>query len=209
MRWRRGKIHTARKADTKSSRVIASAITVYALAAASTRPVLTNVGHHTVAIVHGHVQDAIREIAEVIGKVGVVTLHHRLVRRVAVRAEPLVGHEVVAEPVDTELLDESAGAIWFDFVFAIFSPLTSSHPCANTHFGGRVRPTSTSRASSPVLAQDVLADQVVVDRPPLREALGVGAETDRGAVVEQRVGPDVRTCFGSHGNGTPQLIDVG
>ena len=43
-----------------------------------------------------------------------------------------------------------------------------------------------------VEAQDVLADEVVVDGPPLGEARVVGRVADRGAVVEQRVDPHVR-----------------
>lgn len=43
--------------------------------------------------------------------------------------------------------------------------------------------------------QDVLADQVIVDRPPLREPFGVRCVTHRGAVVEQRVGPDIGDVF--------------
>ena len=70
------------------------------------RAVGARVGHDTAAVVHRHVEHAVREVAEVVGEIGVVARDHRLVAEVAVGTEALVGEEVVAEPVDAELGDE-------------------------------------------------------------------------------------------------------
>ncbi len=67
------------------------------------RAVGPGVGHDAVAVVDGHVEHAVGEVAEVVGEIGVVARHHRLVREVAVGTEALVGEEVVAEPVAAEV----------------------------------------------------------------------------------------------------------
>ena len=73
------------------------------------RTVGARVGHDAAAVVDRHVEHAVGEVAEVVGEVGVVARHHRLVAEVAVGPEALVGEEVVAEPVDAEVGDEVGG----------------------------------------------------------------------------------------------------
>ena len=73
------------------------------------RPVGTRVGHHPAAVVHRHVEHPVGQVAEVVGEIGVVARHHRLVAEVAVGTEALVDEEVVAEAVDAELVDQVGG----------------------------------------------------------------------------------------------------
>ena len=94
------------------------------------------VGDDAAAVVHRHVQHTVREVAEVVRQVRVVTLHHRFVREVAVGSEALVGHEVVAEAVDPEVGDEVGRRDLVERVLLIFSPPTSSQPSANAARGG-------------------------------------------------------------------------
>ena len=143
-----------------------------AAAASTSGPFARVLGHDTAAVVHRHVQHAVREVAEVVREVGVVALHHRLVREVAVGTEALVGHEVVAEPVDAEVGDEIGRR---DLVEPRLAHLLAAdeQPAVREHALRRLEP-GRHQHRGPVHgveAQDVLADEVVVDRPPLREAL--------------------------------------
>ena len=61
------------------------------------RTVGARVRDDAAAVGHRHVQHAAREVAEVVGEVGVVAGDHPLVAEVAVLAEAQVGDEVVAE----------------------------------------------------------------------------------------------------------------
>ena len=156
------------------------------------RAVGAHVGHHPVAVVHRHVEHAVGEVAEVVGEVGVVARHHRLVAEVAVGTEALVGEEVVAEAVDAELLDQVGGR---DLVEARLAHLLATdEEVAVREHGLRRRLARGQQHRGPVhrvLAEDVLADEVVVRGPVAVEPLAVVGIADGGAVVDERVEPHV------------------
>ncbi len=135
------------------------------------RTVGARVGNDAAAVVHRHVENAVREVAEVVGEIGVVPLHHLLVREVAVGPEALIGHEVIAEAVDAEVGDEVGGR---DLVQARLAHLLAAdeQPAVREHAAGRLEPGRHQhrRPVHRVETEDVLADEVVVDGPPLLEA---------------------------------------
>ena len=136
--------------------------------------------------------DAGDEVAEVVRQVGVVAADQAVVGEVAVLPVGRVGEDVVAEPVDAdgvdevERLDDVAGRL-AHLLPAAQQPAADGPPLRRLDAGRQQH----RRPVHAVLADDVLADQVVVGRPPLLEALGVGAEADRREVVGQGVEPDV------------------
>ena len=136
--------------------------------------------------------DAGGEVAEVVGEIGVVAPDEALVREVAVLAVRRVGEHVVAEPVDADGVDEVERlddvARRLAHLLAAAEQPAADGPALRRLDAGRHQ---HRRPVHAVLADDVLADQVVVDRPPLREALGVGAEADGRQVVGQGVEPHV------------------
>ena len=133
------------------------------------------------------------EVAEVVGQVGVVAADEPLVGEVAVLSVGGVGEDVVAEAVDADGVDEVERLDDVARRLAHLLPLAQQPPADGPSLrrldAGRQQ---HRRPVHAVLADDVLADQVVVDRPPLLEALRIGAEADRGEVVGQRVEPHVR-----------------
>ena len=130
---------------------IASDMPANAVAAASrSGPSARVVGHDAAAVVHRHVEHAVREVAEVVREIGVVPLHHRLVREVAVGTEALVGHEVVAEAVDAEVGDEVGGRDLVEPASCSSSRRRRAASRARTRTAAaRARRPSTSRASTP------------------------------------------------------------
>ncbi len=139
-----------------------------------------------------HGRDPRRQVAEVVGEVGVVAGDEAFVGEVAVLAVRGVGEDVVPEPVDAdrvhevERLDDVAGRL--AHLLAAAQQPAADGPAPWRLDAGRHQ---HRRPVHAVVADDVLADQVVVDRPPLLEALGVGAEPDGRQVVGQRVEPHV------------------
>ena len=100
---------------------------------------------------------------------------------------------MVAESVDSEVGDEISRR---DLVETRLAHLlaTDEQPAVREHMPRRFEPGGHQHRGPVhrVEAQDVLADEVVVGGPPLGEARVVGRVPDRGAVVEERVGPHVR-----------------
>ena len=133
-----------------------------------------------------------QEVAEVVGQVGVVARHHRLVREVAVGPEGEVGQEVVAEAVHPEVGDEVGRG---DLVQARLRHLLAAdeEEAVDVDLLGRGQAGRQQhrRPVDAVEAEDVLADHVGAG-PPRAEAGLVGAVADRRDVVRQGVEPDVR-----------------
>ena len=99
---------------------------------------------------------------------------------------------MVAEPVDTEVLDEVGRC---DLVEPRLAHLLAAdhQPTVSEDTLRRRLPGSHQhgRPVDGVEAEDVLPDQVVVDRPPALEALPVGAVAHGRAVVDEGVEPHV------------------
>ncbi len=135
--------------------------------------------------------DPRQQVAEVVGQVAVVALDHALVAEVAVGADRGVAQEVVAEPVDPELLDQVGRR---DLVHGRLAHLLAADQQEPVHgdVGGRLeaRGQQHRRPVHAVEPQDVLADDVV-GGPPGGEALVVGAVADGGEVVDQGVEPHI------------------
>jgi hypothetical protein len=141
--------------------------------------------------------DARNQVAEVVRQVSVVAADQPLVGEVSVLAVRRVGEHVVAEAVDADGVDE------IERLHHV--PRGLAHLLAAAEQPATDRPAPRwldprrhqhRRPVHAVLPDDVLADEVVVDRPPVLEAVGVGAEPDRGEVVGERVEPHVRDVAG-------------
>ncbi len=143
-------------------------------------------------------QGAAVEVAEVVGQVGVVDLGEPLERELAVAAERALAHEVVAERLGRELLDDlhrlddvaQRLAHLLDraarLVLAVDEPV--GEDLSRQRQPGRHQHRRPQGAVEP---GDVLADDVDVRRPVGPESLVVGAVADGGDVVQQGVEPDV------------------
>ena len=150
-------------------------------------------GSEAVALLLDDGGDARGEIAEVVGKIRVETTDQPLVGEVAVIAVHGVGEHVVAEAVDTDVVDEieridhvSRG---FRHLLAADEQPSAHGPAARRFDSGRHEHRGPVHA---VEAQDVLADEVPVDGPALREARVVAAVSVRRDVVGEGVEPHVR-----------------
>ena len=139
-----------------------------------------------VEVLEAHRQDAAVEVAQVVGQAAVVGLGEPLERELAVAAERALAHEVVAERLDRELLDQlhrlddvaQALAEFLDLagllVLAIDEAMPED-PQRQRHAGRHQH----RRPECAVEPRDVLADDVHVGRPEPAEPLVIGPVADR------------------------------
>ncbi len=156
-----------------------------------------------VEVLGAHRQGAAVDVPQVVGQVGVVDGGEPLERELAVAAERALAHEVVAERLRRELLDQLhrlddvaqaladlldlAGLLVLAVDEAVAEdPARQRQPGRHQH----------RRPEGAVEPRDVLADHVDVGRPEAAEPLLVGPVADPGDVVEQGVEPDVDRLLG-------------
>lgn len=90
-------------------------------------------------------QHALRQVAEVVGEVGVHAPDHRLVAEVAVLSERQLAQQEVAHRVEPVAVDQILRRDKVVEDFDIFCPSLVHQPCANTRFGG-VMPAARRKA---------------------------------------------------------------
>ena len=113
-----------------------------------------------------HGQRALRQVAEVVGQIGVDAADDRLVRVVAVLAERHLAQEEVAQRVDAVGSASANGSMTLPTDFDIFSPRLNRKPWTKTRLRQRQsRRHQECRPVDRVEADDVLADDVHVGRP--------------------------------------------
>src|SRR5438270_9588322 len=143
-----------------------------------------------------------QEVPQVVGQVGVVAVDHALVGEVAVGAEGLVPQEVVPVAVDAELGHQVPGRDLVEPGLGHLLP-ADQQPPVDEDAMGRIDPRGHAHGRPPhaMEAKDLLADEMVHDRPPEGEALGIGAVADGGGVVDEGVVPDVEDVAVGPGDG--------
>ena len=150
-------------------------------------------GPDSAALAAHHRRYARQEVAEVVGQVGVVAGQHALPGEVAVLAEGGVPEEVVAIRVDAEIGDQLRGS---DLVELGLRHLLAAdkEPAVGEHTAGQLQACRHQHRRPPhaMEPRDLLADQVVVNRPPVPEPFVVLAVADGRDVVHQGFEPDVR-----------------
>ena len=150
------------------------------------------------------------EVAEVVRQVGVVAPDEALVGEVTVLSVRRLGEHVVAEAVDPDGVDQVERV---DDVAARLAHLLAAgqQPPADCPAPRWLQPgrQQHGRPVDAVVADDVLADQVEIDRPPAGEALIVGAIANGGEVVRQGVEPDVGDASRPTAAGSPSAATCG
>ena len=91
--------------------------------------------HLAVAVPGDHRQRALRQVAEVVGEIGIDAVDDRFVAVVAILAERHLAQEEVADLVDAVMRDQWNGSTTLPTDFDIFSPRLNRKPWANTRFG--------------------------------------------------------------------------
>ena len=132
------------------------------------------------------------QVAQVVCKIRVEALRNSFKREVAVVAVCGVGKHVVTKPVNAKDINEVE---WVDNVssrlahfFAIGKQPATNGPALRRLDAGRHQHCRPIHAME---TNDVFADEVVVNRPTLRECCVVGAITKRSDVVGKCVEPHV------------------
>ena len=161
---------------------------------------------HPAALGGDHRGHPRRQVAQVVGQVGVVAGHHALEGELAVGAEALVGEEVVAEPVHPHGVDQGGRG---DLVEPGLGHLLPAHQqeAVDVHRLRRLQPGGEQhgRPVDAVEAQDVLADQVPGPGPAVGEGRVAGAVAGGRQVVGEGVEPDVGDVAGVPGQGDPPV----
>ena len=148
---------------------------------------------HAAQLLADHGQRALRQVAEVVGEVGVDAVDDRLVAVVAVLAERHLAQEEIAHRIDAvgvgqrERIDHVADRL--RHLLAAVEQEAVREDAARHLDPGRHQ---ERRPVDRVEAHDVLADDVQVGRPVALELVAVGVgKAGRGDVVGQRVDPDI------------------
>ena len=178
----------SRRSQTESDRPSNSAARPSSGAAPSVA-----VRYHAVAIAADHGQRPAREVAVLVGQLGVVARLEGLRRDLAVRAEADLSQQVEAQRVgpvelgDLEGLDDVAQRLGH-LVLAQQQEAVDGHLLRHLEPGGHQH----RRPDDRVELEDVLADQLDRRGPELaRQVLAVARVGERRVVVEQGVDPDV------------------
>ena len=101
---------------------------------------------HAVEVLGDHRQRALRQVAEIVGEIGVDAVDDRLVAVVAVLAERHLAQEEVAHLVDAVVRRRASnGSTTLPTDFDIFSPRLNRKPWAKTRFG-TARPADIRKA---------------------------------------------------------------
>ena len=150
-------------------------------------------GNDAIAVLADHGDDAVDEIAEVIGELGVIPLVHGLVRDAAVTTEAHVAQQVEAKRVDAIGLDHGER---IEHVADRLRHLRVAHrQVAVDHQPLRQRIARAQQHGRPddgVELEDVLGQQLPARRPVAAgQILARARIRERRGVVEQRVKPHV------------------
>ena len=153
--------------------------------AAGDRPVAIEI-----PVGHGHA--AVDEVAQVVGQVGVVAAHEAVPGHVGVLVEGHLAQGHVARTVATQRRHHVPGLQ--EVAPALAHPLAlGQQPAVDPDLARQRQPGAHEhrRPDDGVEAVDVLADDMQVRRPPLRERLRVVREAGARDVVDERVEPDI------------------
>ena len=148
---------------------------------------------HAAQLLVDHGQRALRQIAEVVGEIGVDAIDDRLVAVVAVLAERHLAQEEIAELIDAigvghrERVDHVADRLRH-LLAAVEQEAVRENAPRHIDAGRH----QERRPIDRVEAHDVLADDMQIGRPVALEffAVGVG-KARRGDVIRQRVDPHI------------------
>ncbi len=157
---------------------------------------------HAAQLLVDHGQRALRQIAEIVGEVGVDAVDDRLVAVVAVLAERHLAQEEIAELIDAvgvghrERIDHVADRLRH-FLAAVEQEAVREDAARHLDAGRH----QERRPIDRVEAHDILADHMQVGRPVALElrAVAVG-KSGRGDVVGQRIDPDIHDVLGIAGH---------
>ncbi len=155
-------------------------------------------GHHAVPVPADHADHPVEQVAELVGQfLGVAGLEALGGER-AVLAEAHLARQVVAQRVDAVPLDEREGvdhvAGGLAHLLAALEDVAVDHQPPGQLEAGRHQ---HGRPDDRVELEDVLGHQLQVGRPELLDEVLAGAGVaEGGAVVEQRVDPDVDRLLG-------------
>ncbi len=154
-------------------------------------------GQNAVILLGNHRQRALRQIAEIVGEIGIDASDNGFVIIVAILPERHLAKEEVAHLIDAILIGEIEGiddvADRFRHLFALVEQKAVGidallHRNARRHQEGR--------PVHRVKADDVLADDVHIGRPVAPVRIAFIGKADAGDVVGQGVEPDIHDMLG-------------
>ena len=150
-------------------------------------------GQHAGEIARHHGQRALRQIAEIVGEIGVDAVDDRLMAVVAVLPERHLAQEEIAQRIDAvglgerKRIDDVA-----DRLRHLLAAVEQKAVGEDAARHGNACRHQEGRPVHGVEAHDVLADHVQVGRPIAAEFLAVGiGKIDGGDVVGERVNPHI------------------
>ena len=146
-----------------------------------------------------HRNGTVDQIAEGVGKFGVVFGDEHFIGDVAILGIGHCGQQIITDCVDAEQVDHIVGIDDISFGFAHLVGGEQQPRMTKYLFGERkVHAHQEDRPVDGVETEDILADDVQVSRPQLFKLLGLvlGVITNRSDIVVQCVQPDVDDMTG-------------
>ena len=155
-----------------------------------------------VAIAHRH--RSVDEVAKVVGEIGVVAPDEGIPRHLGVAVERHLAQRDVARAVGAEGRDRVVGVEHVAAALAHPIAARGEHESVDPDLARQLDPGAHQhrRPDDRVKAVDVLADDVQIGGPPLRELVRVIRKAGAGDVVDERVEPDVDDA----GLGIPRTV---
>ena len=137
-----------------------------------------------------------RQIAEIVGEVGIDARDDGLVVVVAVLPERHLAQEEIAHLIDTVLIGQVEGIDdAADRLRHLLAPAEQEAVRVDPLRHGDARRHQECRPVHRVEADDVLADDVHVRRPVAPVRIALVGKADAGDVVGQRIDPDIHHVF--------------
>ena len=148
-----------------------------------------------------HRQRALREVAEIVGEIGIDARDNGLVVVVAVLPERHLAQEEIAHLIDTVLIGQVEGIDDVaDRLRHLLAPAEQEAVRIDPFLHGNARRHQKCRPIHRVEADDVLADDVYVRRPVAPVRIALVGKADAGDVIGQRIDPDIHHVLGVIGH---------
>ena len=159
-------------------------------------PVLVRIcagsGDRAIAVLGDHRQGALRQIAQIVGQIGVDAGDEGLVGIIAVLAEGHLAQEEVAHLIDAVMVDDGEGIDDVaDGLRHLLAPVEQKAVAIDAARQLHARRHQEGRPVDGVKADDVLADDVHIRRPVFHPGRVLVREAAGGEIVGQGVHPDI------------------
>ena len=152
---------------------------------------------HAAELFGDHRQRALRQVAEIVGEVGIDARDDGLVVVVSVLPERHLAQEEIADLVDAILVGEIEGVDDIADRFRhLLAPAEQEAVGVNALLHGDARRHQERWPVHRVEANDVLADDVQIGRPETPIPVGLIGEADARDVIGERIDPDVHHVIG-------------